>query len=126
MERLRHYADLSIRRGCSFGLLAIGTAVVGMASDMRLATKAAAIGMSLMVAILLLKAMQAPRRSYKRTELWILIDRKHGFPEARAQEVFGNILRERYFWHAEIAAIGAAALWLLSFVLHVWGRPPVP
>lgn len=79
MERLRYYADLSIRRGCSFGLLAIGTGVVGMASDMRLATKAAAIGMSLMVAILLLKAMQAPRRSYKRTELWILIEKKHGF-----------------------------------------------
>lgn len=126
MERLRYYADLSIRRGCGFGLLAIGTAVVGMASDMRLATKAAAIGMTLMVAILLLKAMQAPRRSYKRTELWILIDRKHSFPEARAQEVFGNVLRERYFWHAEVAAIGAAALWLLSFVLHFWGRTPVP
>ncbi|MBX6369076.1 MAG: hypothetical protein IRZ04_13900, partial [Rhodospirillales bacterium] len=48
------------------------------------------------------------------------------FPEARAQEVFGNVLRERYFWHAEVAAIGAAALWLLSFVLHFWGRTPVP
>jgi hypothetical protein len=126
MERLRYFADLSIRRGCSFGLLAIGTAVIGMASDMGLATRGAAIGMSLMAAILLLKAMQARTRSYKRTELWILIDKRHEFPETRAQQLFGNILRERYIWHAEVAAAGAALLWLLSFMLQLWGRAPVP
>jgi hypothetical protein len=126
MERIRYFADLSIRRGCSFGLLAIATSVIGMASDMKLATRAAAIWMSLMAAILLLKALQAPKRSYKRTELWILIEKRHEFPEQRAQQVFGNILRDRYVWHAEVAAIGAVLLWLLSFVLLLWGRPPVP
>jgi hypothetical protein len=126
MERLRYFADVSIRRGCSFGLLAIATAVVGMSSDMKLAAKAAAIGMSLMTAILLLKAHQAPTRSYKRTELWILIDRRHDFPAERTQQVLGNLLRERYLRHAEIAGIGALALWAVSFVLHLWGRTPIP
>jgi hypothetical protein len=125
MERVRYFADLSIRRGCSFGLLAIATAVVGMASDMKLASKAAAIGMSLMAAILLLKALRAPTRSYKRTEVWVMLDKRHDFPEPRAQQVFGNLLRERYMWHAEVAAVGAVVLWLLSFMLQLWGRAPV-
>jgi hypothetical protein len=124
MDRLRYFADLSIRRGCSFGLLAIATAVIGMSSDMTLAAKAAAIGMSLMTAILLLKAHRAPSRSYKRTELWILIDRQHDFPAERAQQVLGNLLRERYLRHAEVAGIGALALWAISFVVQLWGRAP--
>jgi hypothetical protein len=124
MERIRYFADLSIRRGCSFGLLAIGTAVVGMASDMKLASKAAAIGMTLMMVILLLKAIRAPTRSYKRTEVWVMLDKRHEFPEPRAQQVFGNLLKERYIWHAEVAAVGAVVLWLLSFILHIWGRTP--
>jgi hypothetical protein len=125
MERLRFFADVSIRRGCNFGMLAIATAVVGMAWDMRLAARAAAIGMSLMAAILLLKALRAPTRSYKRTEVWVLLDKRHDFPEPRAQQVFGNLLRERYIWHAEVAAAAAVVLWLLSFILQIWGRTPV-
>lgn len=122
MDRIRQFADLSIRRACGFGLLAIGTASMGLVSDMFLATKLAAICASAMAAILLFKALQAPTRSYKRTEVWILLDKRHGLPESRAQQVFGDILRERFMWHATVTATGAGILWLATGVIALAGR----
>ena len=122
MDQIRQLADFSIRRACGFGLLAIGTASMGLVSDMFLVTKLAAICASAMAAILLFKAMQAPTRNYKRTEVWILLDKRHNLPESRAQQVFGNILRERYMWHATATAAGAGILWLATIILGLVGR----
>lgn len=118
-ERILQAADLSIRRGCGFGLIAVATTMVGLASDMALATSGAAIMLALMGAILALKGFRAPQRSYRTTEVWLLIDRRHDLPEGEAQAVIGRILRERYFWHAGWAATIAAGLWLLSVVLRL-------
>lgn len=122
MDRIKYLADLSIRRGCGFGLIAIGTAAVGMSSDALLALKLAAICASAMVAILLFKAMQAPTRNYKHTEVWIMLEKRHDLPEARAQQVFGNILKERYMWHATVTATAAGVLWFATFVVALFGR----
>lgn len=121
MERIKYYADLSIRRGCAFGLLGIATAMVGAAHDVVLALRIGATCATLMAAILVLKGLQAPSRSYKRTEVWFMLDRQHGLPEPRAQQVFGNVLRDRYIWHAEVVASVAAMMWLLMFGLS-WLR----
>ncbi|MGQ0677129.1 MAG: hypothetical protein ACT4N4_13725 [Rhodospirillales bacterium] len=122
MDRIRYLADVSIRRGCGFGLIAIATATVGMSSDALLALKLAAICASAMVAILLVKAIQAPIRSYKRTEVWIMLEKRHDLPEARAQQVFGSILKERYMWHATITATAAGILWLATLAVALFGR----
>jgi len=119
IDRIRHFADLSIRRGCGFGLIAIATAMTGMGHEIALAAYGGAIMAALMGAILLLKGLRAPSRAYKTTELWLLLDRRHGLPEARAQEVIGGVLRERYLWHAWIAGGVALFLWLLSVLLRV-------
>jgi hypothetical protein len=122
MERIQHFADISIRRGCGFGFLAIATAMVGLSADIVIALKTGATSVTLMVAILVLKGLHAPTRSYKDTEVWILLDKRHGLPEARAQQVFGNILRDRYFWHATLVASAATFMWLLTFTLQILGR----
>lgn len=122
MDRIRYLADLSIRRGCGFGLIAIATAAVGMSSDALLALKLSAICASSMVAILLVKAMQAPTRNYKRTEVWIMLEKRHNLPESRAQQVFGNILRERFMWHATVTATAAGVLWLAALAVALFGR----
>lgn len=121
LERIRVHADLSIRRGCGFALLGIATFMIGMSSDAVLAFRSGAIMVSLVLVALLLKGMRAPKRSYKKTEVWILLDKRHGLPEARAQQVFGTILRDRYFWHAEIAALAALGLWIITFSLRAFG-----
>ena len=124
MERIRHFADLSIRRGCGFGLLAIVTAMVGMASNMALAVKLGAICVTLMCAVLVIKAMRAPTRDYRRTEVWIMLEKRHELPEGRAQQVFGNILRDRYMWHATLTAGAAILMWTIFLVLLTFGRGP--
>lgn len=117
--RIRECADLSIRRGCGFGLLAVATAMVGVAHDVALAAYGGAIMVALMGAILLLKGLRAPRRGYRTTELWLLLEREHGLPESDAQAVIGRILRDRYYWHAQWAGGIAAALWVLSITLRL-------
>jgi hypothetical protein len=122
MERITHYADLSIRRGCGFGFLAIATAMVGCSSEIVLAVKLGALGVTLMGVILVLKAMRAPSRRYRDTEVWYMMDQRHDLPESRAQQVFGSVLKERYLWHATLAGFTAAFLWLLTFALQYGGR----
>lgn len=117
MDRIRFYADISIRRACGFGFLAIATASVGLYTDILIAAKLAATGVTFMAALLAWKAYEAASRNYRRTEVFELMDRKHDFPEARVQQVFGNVLRERYLWHATAIGITAFVLWLLYFVL---------
>jgi hypothetical protein len=123
MDRIRHFADLSIRRACGFGFLAIGTMAIGASWDSRLAVKTAAIGVTLMASILVWKAFQAPGRNYRDTEVFLLMDQRHDFPEARAQQVFGNVLRERYLWHATMMALTAFMLWLAFGLLLFLGPP---
>lgn len=126
MDRIKHYADQSIRRACAFGFLAAGTGMVALYWDITYALKLGATVTSFMAAILLWKAYEAPTRNYRRTEVFLMMDKQHEFPEARAQQLFGNILRERYLWHATIVAIGAAVLWLLTFLITLvhGGMPP--
>ena len=118
-DRIRQSADISIRRGCGFGLLAVSTAMVGVAHDMALAAYGGAVMLALMGAILGLKGLRAPYRSYRTTELWLLLDRNHGLPEASAQPVIGGILRDRYYWHARWTAALSLGLWLLSLLLRL-------
>lgn len=111
MQRIEHLADLSIRRACAFGVLAIGTMMIGVASDLMLSMRMGAIGITFMGAVLLIKALRAPRRNYRHTEVWLMLGRSHGLPEACAQDVFGRILHDRYMWHATVAMMVAGALW---------------
>jgi hypothetical protein len=122
MDRIRYFADVSIRRACGFGFIAIGTAMVGMAWDIPLAIKSGAIGVTFMTALLLWKAHAAPARNYRDTEVYLMMDRRHDFPESRAQQVFGNVLRERYLRHATVVAGAAVLLWLIYFAMWLARR----
>jgi hypothetical protein len=118
IDAIHRHADLSIRRGCGFGLLAIWTFMIGMMGEPALAARTGAILVTLAVAILLLKANNALRRPYNDTELWIMIGPKlAGYPAERLQQLIGGALAERYRWHAIIGARMAAAMWLVVGVL---------
>ena len=106
--------------------MAIGTAAVGVSFDALLVFKLAAICASAMAAILLFKAAEAPKRSYRRTEVWLMLDKRHDLPEAAAQRVFGNILHERYMWHATVTGVAAGGLWIATLLVSIFGhRPPI-
>ena len=95
--------------------------MVGAAHDVVLALRLGAMCVTLMGVILVFKGLQAPARSYKRTEVWFMLEQRHGLPEGRAQQVFGNVLRDRYMWHAEMTALIAVFMWLTAFLL-AWLR----
>ena len=126
MDAIKEASDLSIRRACGFGLLAIWTTMVGLSYEPLLAVRVGAVLMTIMGAVLLIRAWGAGRRPYKRTEVWLILNKTHNLPEARAQQVFGNILRERYLWHATAAGWVALVLWGVGIFLALFGRGPLP
>lgn len=121
MDRIRRYAWESVGRACGFGALAVFTTMVGTAALPVLAAKVGAVGSALMGAILLLKAANAPAKPYRKTELWILLDRDHGLPEAHAQRILMGTLRDCYLASARVSATAAVGLWLAGLVLGGMG-----
>jgi hypothetical protein len=121
MERIRYHAWASITRACGFGALAIGTAMVGAAALPAVAAKIGAAATALMASILIYKAVNAPRQPYRTTELWIMLDRNHGLPEAHAQRILMGVLRDCYIRSAKIAFTVAIVLWILGLFLGLAG-----
>lgn len=119
MDRIQYFAGVSVRRACGFGVLAIVTMVSGFAPIPLLAVKLAATLTTLMGVILALKALHAPKKPYRRTELWILLGKKHGLPEARAQRVLMGTLQGLYIAYAEVAGWVALALWGAALILQI-------
>lgn len=126
MDPIREACDISIRRACGFAALAIGTAMAGLSYHPLLAIRFGAILTSVLIAVLLIKAVRAPVRPYRRTEAWLILGKRHDLPESRAQQVFGTILRECYLWHATVAAAVALPMWAAGFYLAVFGGGPLP
>jgi hypothetical protein len=120
MRRIEYFAELSVRRACGFGTLAIWTAVVGLSALPLLAAKTAAALTTLMAVILVLKAINAYNKPYRRTELWALLGKDHGLPEAYAQRILMGALREQYIRYAEITGWVALVLWGVSLAISLF------
>ena len=121
MDRIRYHAWASVARACGFGALAIFTAMVGAIAVPAVAAKIGAAGTALMAAILIYKAVNALRQPYRTTELWIMLDRNHGLPEAHAQRILMGALQECYTRLAKVAFTVATVLWILGFFLGLAG-----
>lgn len=118
LARIRDCARHSIGRGWLFGLLAIATCVSGLIGWPVMAT---AILSMLMTAIMLLRALRAPARPYRRTETWVLLGRVHGLPEERAQPAIASVLAETYWRFARLSAAIAAGFWIAAFAFALRG-----
>jgi hypothetical protein len=117
LARIRSAADESVRRGCGFAVLAIGSVMAGLAFDAYMAAKAGAILASLMTAVLHGRAWKAPSVPFKRTELFGMLDRSLGVPQQFAQQIVGTALQDAYRRHANLSMIGAGVLWLITLLL---------
>ncbi|HEY5798158.1 MAG TPA: hypothetical protein VIU82_24400 [Bosea sp. (in: a-proteobacteria)] len=115
--RFRELALLSVSRGCAFAGLAIICVMVGLAGYPGMALQSGAILMMLAAAVLILKAERSQRVSYKRTELWVLLDPKERPRADFAQQVIGLALREVYLRFARYFAAGGAFCFVGSLAL---------
>ena len=124
LQRIERVAHVSVARACGFGSLAILTFMVGLSGDMVSSLKAGGILALVMCLVLLLKAWHAMQRSYKHTELWLMLapqDRPHS---AIAQQVISTVLRETFLYFAmhsafaSILMLGAALVYGLFLRAH--------
>jgi hypothetical protein len=116
VDRIRDLAVLSVRRACGFAVIAICTVMAGLLYDPLLAIRVGAFLTTGGLAVLLYKAHEAPRRDHRKTELWLLLGRDAGMPEAVAGKVINNTLRDVYIEHARYAATLALVLWAATLL----------
>lgn len=118
VETIRIYADLSIRRACGFALLAISCVMLSFSFDLVLAFRIGAVLIAILSAILYLKSLNALRRPYARTELWIMLPERPKAGKEELQRLIGSVLAERFWWHTKAAAGVSGTLALLAAL--VW------
>lgn len=120
MDRIRYFAELSVRRATGFGLLAIGLVAVGLSFDPALAARATAILLTLEAAILWRFSLRSDVTPFRRREVWLLLDGEHGLGcDRRAQRVISEVMRETFdAWSRRLAG-PAAACWTFDLAVRL-------
>jgi hypothetical protein len=121
MDQIEMFARLSVLRGSAFGLLAIVCTMVGLAATPALSFKVGGILCLLACFVLIIKAEHADRRPYKRTELWLMLDKEARPPATTAQRVIATTLKGCYRETALHYAKGAASMLALSLFMPSLG-----
>lgn len=120
-DDIRRHAELSVRRGCGFALMAIVTAMVGFSSEPWIAVRTGAVFVTIASVILFWRGWTARARNYRRTEVWLMIENEPALPRDRLQSMIGGALADAYFSHARLAAYMALALCVIA--LAIGGGP---
>ncbi len=123
-ERIRALAHVSIGRACLYGLVAIVAMMIGLIGRPDIALRAGAILFLLTSAFLVLRAVQALNRSYRETEVWALLGKRHDLPEPGAQAIFGEVLRGAYLKFARLTMVASVLLWAAEQTLTLAGVVP--
>ena len=75
MEHMRQVAYETVLRACGFASLGIFCVMTGMSFDPKLAFQAGGFLTTIMAFILILKSREALTKDYRRTEMWLYIDK---------------------------------------------------
>ena len=118
-DRIRSKAELSVARGCGFAGIAIATMMIGTIAEPVQSLVIGGVLTLLACFVLMLKANLAPRTPYKRTEVWLLLDKAERPQAPVAQQIIGGTLQEVYLRFALRAAHLASAFLLASIVMRI-------
>lgn len=116
---IRRAAIFSTARGCGFAALAIVTGMIGFVSEPVLALKIGGVSFLLSAAILVLKAWHAPRKPFRDTEVWLLLDEVHRPMAAYAQAAISGARIEAFYRFAHMAATIAAILLASALIASI-------
>jgi hypothetical protein len=119
MEQIITVADQTIRRACGFAGFAVGATMLALSFDLVLALRVGAVMTTAICVTLFVKSYRAPAADVRRTELYSVVGRTLALPKERTQRLLGEVLAERYLWHADAAAVAAIALWAGAVMLWV-------
>ena len=121
MEYMRQVAFETVLRACGFASLAIFCVMIGMSFMPKLAFQAGGFLTTMMSAILMLKAFEARTKDYRRTEMWLYLEKDQRPPAAYAQWASATVLRETYLTFALWTAAIAIVMWVLALVFSFVG-----
>lgn len=116
-DDIRRCAELSVRRGCGFALMAIVTAMVGFSGEPWIAVRSGAVFVLIAAVVLFWRGWTARHRNYRHTEVWLMIEDAPALPRDRLQDMIGGALADVYFAHARLAAYVALAMTVIALVL---------
>ncbi len=122
MEVMRRIAFEVVSRACLFGSLAIFCVMVGMSFNGRLAFQAGGFLTTAMALVLIFKALEARTKDYRKTEMWLYLEKHERPPAAYAQWASATVLRETYLTFALWTSAIAIAMWVIALVFSVVGR----
>ena len=121
MDAIENAAYVSVGRACGFAGLAIFCLLAGLSFDPVLATQTGGKACLVVTGVLAFYAWRAPHRPYRRTELWLILDKAKRPPREIAQKVIGTVLKNTYVWFAQQAAAIAAILLLAAVAMQLAG-----
>jgi hypothetical protein len=119
MERLETLAQISVARGCGFGALAVFCTMIGLSATPILALKTGAVLCLVGCLVLVFKAEHAPRRPYRRTEVWLMLEPGDRPQEQLAQRLVGQTLQRTFTGFAVYYGIAAFAMFGSAIVLRI-------
>jgi hypothetical protein len=118
---MRRIAYETVLRACGFGSLAIFCVMVGMSFTPRFAFQAGGFLTTLMALILMFKAQEARTKDYRRTEMWLYLEKHERPPANFAQWASATVLRETYLRFALWTSMIAIALWVIALAFGLAG-----
>jgi hypothetical protein len=125
MEHMRRIAFETVLRACGFGALAIFCVMTGMAFHPKLAFQAGGFLTMIMAFILILKSREALTKDYRRTEMWLYIEKDFRPPEAYAQWASATILRDTYLTFALWTSLISIVMWAIALIFMLLGTESV-
>lgn len=121
MEDMRRIAYETVLRACGFGSLAIFCFMVGLSFAPRLAFQSGGVLTMLMTGILLIKALEARTKPYRRTEMWLYLPEELRPPAGAAQQLTSLVMRETYLTFALWTSVIAIVMWGIALLFSLFG-----
>jgi hypothetical protein len=119
---MRRIAYETVLRACGFGSLAIFCIMLGLSFNPLVAFQTGGVLTMLMTAILVLKALEAQTRPYRRTEMWLYLPQDCRPPPGSAQQLTSTVMREVYFTCALWTSMVGAGIWAVALVFSFFDR----
>ena len=70
---------------------------------------------------LVLKAHEARAKDHRRTEMWLYLPKESRPPQALAQQMISNLMRETYLSFARWTAIISIVMWTVALIFSAIG-----
>lgn len=125
MEHMRRVAYETVLRACSFGVLAIICIMTGLSFHPKVAFQAGGFLTTIMAFILILKSREALTKDYRKTEMWLYIEKDFRPPEAYAQWASATVLRDTYLTFALWTSLISVVMWSIALVFMLLGTQSV-